>query len=60
MKIVYIVDLERKRYEEVWCQDQAEVEKVEEAVWAMADLFCLENLHVMYVKPEFEGDEICE
>ena len=59
MKIVYIVDLEQKRYEEVWCNDLAEAEKVEETVWAMADLFCLESLHVMYVKPEFE-EEVCE
>lgn len=60
MKVIYIVDLEQKRYESVWCEDQAAVEKVEETVWAVADLFCIENICIKYVEPVFEEDEVCE
>ena len=57
MKIVYLVNIKEKRYEEIWCETFAEIDLVEMAARAMEDLFGIDSFCIKYVKPEFEEVE---
>lgn len=56
-KVLYIVDTETKKYETVCYRTPAEAAIIEDTVWAMVDLFCLESVCIKHVEPEFEEVE---
>lgn len=57
MKIVYLVNIKEKRYEEMWCETPAEVDLIEMTARAMEDLFGIDSFCIKYVEPEFEEIE---
>lgn len=57
MKIVYLVNIKEKRYEEMWCETPVEVDLIEMTVRAMEDLFGIDSFCIKYVEPEFEEIE---
>ena len=52
---IYLVNIHKKKYELIVCDTPAERYYVEDAAWAMVELFGgAEDFCIKYVEPEFE------
>ena len=55
---IYLVNIQDKRYEVFFCDTESERHIIEQAAWAMIELFGgAEDFCIKYVEPEFEEEE---